>query len=419
VGDARLFPEERGGYIFGRRRHAVPLRRRDLGRSDELGSARVGPVGAAGPGGVGYRGRTATAPSRGLEVVSLVLEVRPATDGPVRVGQELHGHIIARSDTGIEVRRLTLVVGWRTEGDGNKATGVTHTVEMLEAPTRLIRGEAREIPFRFIAPPGPVSYQGTRLRVVNFVRATADIRWARDPAGEWTYDLRPAPDQVEAFQGPLLDPSSAHNGPARIQARPKPVEVALAVIAAVLGVALGTAAVMSGASPPLLAILLGISGPLVGAALLLPFRAQIAERRLGRVEVVLDRAAVAPGQTIRAALSFLPRSDLRIQRATATLRGREKVVRGSGKERVTRQHAFTHAEAPLVAEAVLPAGHRVTLWAPLPLAPDCPLSFCARDNRLDWEVEVRIAIAGWPDWVAVHPVLVWPAAPAASSETPA
>jgi hypothetical protein len=340
--------------------------------------------------------------------MSLELRVDLDDDGPVRTGGVLSGRVRVRSSSGAEVRGVRLEVGWRTEGDGNRAAGVLHAEELLERPIHLGRDESRDLPFRLEVPPGPLSYQGNRLRIVNVLKATADVPWTRDPSAEKVYELRRADEQRTAFQGPLLDEAAMAPGPVRIRAHPRALHLVLAGLALVAGVGIGIGAVVVRSSPPLLAILLGISGPIVAAAVLLPFRTRIAERRLGQVDLVLDRVVAAPGETIRAALTFEPRSDIRIQRATASLRGREKVVRGAGQHQTVRRHKFTLAEARLVPDAPLAVGERVTMWAPLPLTPDCPCSFRARDNQLDFEVEVRIAIAGWPDWVAAHPVVVWP-----------
>jgi hypothetical protein len=338
--------------------------------------------------------------------LSIHLDRRAAT---AATGEAVCGRVELRSDTGTEVRQVTLTVGWRTEGSGNRVTGTSQELMLLDAPISVGRGETRTLPFRFEAPPGPLSYAGTHLRIVNFITASADVRWARDPSAEQAYQLRRSVGQAVAYQGPMLNIATATIGPARVRPRPRSMELLLSAASALAGIGIAAAAAVAGTAPPVLTILLVVAGLAVAAALLLPFRARIAEGRLGRVELVLDRAVAAPGDTIRAALTFQPRTDLRVQHAVATLRGRERVVRGSGKHQTTRQHAFTHAETRLADEHSAAAKRRVALWGELPLAIDCPCSFQARDNRLEWEVEVRVAIAGWPDWVASHRILVWPA----------
>lgn len=330
-------------------------------------------------------------------------------DTPIEAGQDVRGRVEIRSDTGTEVRGVTLEVAWRTEGSGNRTSGTTAELDLLAEPTRLRRGESRPLPFRFEAPPGPLSYDGRHLRVINFLRASADVAWARDPSVEVTYELRPSRKQGAGFQGPMLQIGAVAPGPTRIRAKPKPAEFLFAAAAALLGVGATVAATRVGVSTPVLVGIVVAAALGLAAALVVPFRSRIAERRLGRVELVLDETVVIPGDTIRAALSFEPRADVRIQGATAALRGRERVVRGHGKNQSVRQHSFSHVSAPLAEEMPAAAGRRVTLWAPLPVAPGCPCSFRARDNRLDWEVEVRIAVAGWPDWVAVQPVVIVPA----------
>jgi hypothetical protein len=330
-------------------------------------------------------------------------------DAPIEAGHDVRGHVDLASDTGVEVRGLTLEVGWRTEGSGNPATGITTELDLLPVPTRLRRGEKRAVRFRFEAPPGPLTYDGKHLRVVNFLRASADIRWARDPAADLVYELRPSRDQVKGFQGPMLQLSEVPAGPARVRAKPRPSELTIA--AGLLFVAMGAALVAgtAGVAPHLLTLTIAAGAVALAAALVLPFRSRIAERRLGRVDLVLDQAVVVPGDTIRVAVSFEPRAHLRIQGITAALRGREQVVRGGGRSQSVHQHRFNHVEAALAGAMSPERGQRMALWTSLSVAPGCPCSFRARSNRLDWEVEVRIAIAGWPDWVVVQPVMIVPA----------
>jgi hypothetical protein len=331
------------------------------------------------------------------------------TEAPIEAGQDVLGHVHLTSDTGIEVRGVALEVAWRTEGSGNPASGTTAEMDLLPEPTRLRRGETRRVRFRFEAPPGPLTYEGKHLRVVNFLRASADIRWARDPAAELVYVLRPSRQQVTGFQGPMLQLSEVPPGPARVRARPRSTELAMAAGLLALGAGAALVAGFAGFPSHIQTVVGVLAVVAIASAVVVPFRSRLAERRLGRVELVLDQAVVVPGDTIRVALSFEPRSDLRLQGITVALRGREQVVRGGGKSQSVHRHRFTHAEAPLAGALSAARGQRVALWAPLPVAPGCPCSFRARSNRLDWEVEVRIAIAGWPDWVVVQPVMIVPA----------
>jgi hypothetical protein len=347
-----------------------------------------------------------------LPPVTLTLSIHLDDDGAGAVaGQEVNGRLDLHSETGAEVRQVTLTVGWRTEGTGNRARGRSDELTLLEDPSALARGETRSIPFRFQAPPGPLSYDGTHLKVVNVISASADVRWSRDPTIEREYVLRRCTDQTAGFQGPMLNISTAPRGHVRVRARPRSLELLVAIGAVLAGIGLALGATLAGASPPFLTLLILVAGLVVGGSLLLPFRSRIAEGRLGRVELVLDRATAVPGETIRAALTFQPRSDLRIQGAVATLRGKEHVLHGTGRSQTSRKHTFAHAEAVLSGERAVVANERVALWGELPLATDCPCSFQARDNRLEWEVEVRVALAGWPDWVASQRVVIWPARP--------
>jgi hypothetical protein len=343
--------------------------------------------------------------------MSLALSIHlDAPDLTFLVGTGVRGHVEARSDAGVEVRSLTLAVGWRTEGDGNLATGTHEELALLDGPTTFRRGEVRRLPFSFTAPAGPISYRGKHLRVTSFLRASADIPWARDPAAEIGFELRPVPGQTTSFQGPALDREAPPAGPVRATARVRPVELLVAIAVAFLALALASAVLGLGLPTPAVVAILVLAAGAAGLALAFPFRARIAETRLGRVELAVDRTTLAPGETIRVALTFEPRVDLELQHARARLRATEQVIKGSGKSQKTHRHVATEVDATLAGGAPIRAGGRMAVWAPLDVPADAPCSFQAGDNRLDWQLEVRIAVRLWPDWVLVQPVRVVPVA---------
>lgn len=344
--------------------------------------------------------------------MSLELAIRLAPPRGVLVaGEEVTGHVEARSSTGTDVRGLTLEVGWRTEGEGNRATGTSQEVTLLDRIMNIGRGESRRFPFHIRAPQGPISYTGKHLRVTNFLRVRADVPWARDPSAELAFDLQPANGQAVAFQGPDLDTVAAPVGPARLRARPNPADVLGGAVIAIAAVSVAALSVASGLPAPAQLGIALAALVIAAAAAVFPFRARIAERRLGTVELVLDRTTAAPGDTIRVAITFEPQTDMRMRRATARLVGTERVVKGAGKHRRTRRHVVGMVEANLAGATPVRAGGRMALWAPLRLPPDAPCSFRAGDNQLEWRVEVRVAVRAWPDWVRVQPVLVLPVTP--------
>ncbi len=113
-------------------------------------------------------------------------------------------------------------------------------------------------------------------------------------------------DGKAPFQGPLQTAPVGAPGPARVRPGPKAGELAIAAIVLSFCVAGPIAAAAAGASTLLLAGILVMAVTVGAAAMLLPFRARIAERRLGQVDLVLDRAVASPGETIRVAFAGWP-----------------------------------------------------------------------------------------------------------------
>ncbi len=143
--------------------------------------------------------------------------------------------------------------------------------------------------------------------------------------------------------------------------------------------------------------------------LFLMFRNKIAARKLGDVEVSVKPSTVAAGEVVHVDLTFCPKADIEVNAITATLIGREEVVRGSGTDKTTHTHELHREVVELRGKDSIRRLRDMHLSTPLTLPKDAAPTFAASDNQLLWKVVVDIDIEGWPDWSWDEPITVLPA----------
>ena len=105
-------------------------------------------------------------------------------------GNILSGVVRVRSDQEVNCRGVHCVVGWHTEGRGDKDEGIVWSNTLHEGP---LSGE-QTFPFRLTLPlNGPISYSGHYIRIVWTVNAVVALDWQKDPSAEVLFFLMPAP----------------------------------------------------------------------------------------------------------------------------------------------------------------------------------------------------------------------------------
>lgn len=323
-------------------------------------------------------------------------------DACYRTGETVSGTVRMVAADAVEVRGLSATLVWRVHGKGNPHEEEVESVELLAAPRAFQTGGRAEYPFRLILPDGPVSYRGEHLNVDWRVIGRADVPQARDPESE--AELRVEPGEGAAAH-------SVQSGPELKQFSDLPMAGRAAVIGIMVGVVAVVFYVLVIRSDW---IVLQIGGVVsLGAVGLVGFRMlrnPLARRRLGSVVLDVPEQAL-PGETVPVSLSLHPAADVDVQEVTASLRGRERVVRGAGKHRTRHTHELHEEKVVLARGRRLQQRRDYRLEGALRLPPDAPPSLQAPDNRLDWEVEVHVAVAGWPDWVRTERLTVVPRAP--------
>lgn len=339
-------------------------------------------------------------------------DLRVLLDGDRRdfaAGDRITGAVEVVVNAACECKALTVTMHWRTHGRGNRTRGGEQTQVVHSGP--LAAGEALLFEFGFDAPPGPFTYHGTLLNVDWYLEARADIPWALDPKAEVDFVLRPSPAAPAATVETARLGSPALTGTAAGCLAAFGSVFLLAGLGAgllSLGSCLGWAKVSGDAW---VGCIIGPVFTLVGGAIVAAgVSRMLARSKLGPVDLQVEPDPLAPGQRTRVRVVFTPRAFLRLERATAKLVGRERVVSGSGTNRRTHTHGLHEEVVELCGARELAAGEPVVLEGDLAVPPGAPPSFSARDNELGWLVATHLAIAGWPDWDQERQLTVLPVA---------
>jgi hypothetical protein len=154
---------------------------------------------------------------------------------------------------------------------------------------------------------------------------------------------------------------------------------------------------------------------LVGVALILFFvRKFLATTGIGPTLVEISAQPLYPGQCYRVFLQQFGR--LKINRLEVLLVCEEEATFRHGTD--------TRMESRLVAQQALMLCENVEVRHGVPFETDCDLevprgamhSFKSQHNEVNWKVQVRLDVAGWPAYERSFPVIVYPPPVAAPAE---
>ena len=307
------------------------------------------------------------------------------TERQYRGGEEVTGTVHVQVNEDVECNGIVVEHFWQTHGRGNTATGPKQTSVLYKG--RLQAGQSLSYPFRFTAPNGPPTYHGRYLNVDHYVHLRVDIPWAIDPRAKEEYVLLPG----SARYGNLPRLAGGRAGAKKVVSG--------------CGVPVGVAMVLGGFFFLPFGIVLI---PLGLVVLFFALRKVIAEKKIGKVKLSYGSSTVAPGGRLPVRLAFTPNQSSRLNRVTAELVGSERCVSGSGTNRTTHTHKFHERTFMLVSECEVTAGRPIQVEGAVPIPETSAYSFHARDNDVLWELEVRVDIPFWPDWIEKRPVLVRP-----------
>ncbi|MDF1663547.1 MAG: hypothetical protein P1V97_17380 [Planctomycetota bacterium] len=353
-------------------------------------------------------------------------------DGNIReyaIGDIVRGRVTVQANSNCTCNGLILTGLWRAHGHGNRASEDCHEEILFRGDWTA--GQKETFPFHFEVPPGPLSFHGHYLNVDWFVGVTADIPWALDPSAEedfivfqekdddtiialGEFGLVPELDKHLGLSASSVDTFKTHrievvsNSQSLSGMGPLIAGIVLAV--GLLFSCIFGSVLISDFGP--FALLFAVL-PLAMTSMVAFFlvRNFLAEKKLGKVEVKLQPSALfAPGRRGDLEVKFCPTAAASLNKVTASLKGQERVIRGSGSNRTTHTHVIFEEDFTLCEARALSVGEPVTLQANFKLPDNAPISFKASDNFLEWTIAIHIDIPSWPDWNESHTFVVYPAA---------
>lgn len=332
--------------------------------------------------------------------------VRERSDPTYRAGDPIRGHVLVRVDSSCRCNALTLGPAWRTHGRGNTARGEAKGVELFRG--EWTAGEEHAYPFELRAPSWPWTYHGHEVNLDWSLVARADIPWALDPKAEEEIVIAPGGDTTDA-EVELERHGRATTAHARFGLCLALIGLSFAM-SGLAAMATGVLVVLQGELGGLVAVPFGALFAAVGAGIaFLGVRNDLAQIRLGRIDVSLSARRARPGDVVTCVVRLSPRADVQLNGVTMRLRGCEVAVRGSGTNRTTHTHEL-HDEQVVVdgSRRSVRRLEDVELEQTFRIPADAPYSFFVPDNSVAWSISVHVDVAGWPDWTHEEPLIVLP-----------
>lgn len=329
----------------------------------------------------------------------LQIELEGAADTVFRLGDTISGSVEVGVDRDVDRQKLVAKLLWKTHGRGNSDEAAFDELELYTGPWS--SGEHHTYPFQLTLPEeGPYTYRGEYLNVDWYVEARSDIPWARDPRTSQDFLVRP---------GDRIRPEiHSEVGLEFRNALDSPVVAFIGVAFAIVSVASGLYAYLEDPDFWVAWVICAGLG-LAAAGVLGPrVRRWLASRRIGDVQVTIG--SLDPDGRLACEVGVGARDISAIRRVNATLILDEVVTSGSGTNRSTHTHRAFESEVDLPMAGFGPSGRRYAAKLELPEPPI--FSFSSSDNKLRWNVEIRVDVSGWPDWKRRIPFELRPPLPA-------
>jgi len=356
-------------------------------------------------------------------------------DASCRGGGSLEGKVVVRAHKECSCT-LTISVSWRTRGRGDREKGTPTTEPLFQGDW--YPGEERSYPFRLALPPGPGSYSGHLFGVQWVLEARAGVALGRDETAEKVITLVPPEGELYDF-GPShrttisgdRQPLSARVLTGRLddsaQERPRPILlVTLASLAAVLifilayqiRSAIGDRTPGDNELPlpvllhPSLGLILLLGGlAIVLAAWLLR---RMVGMKLGTPEVVWNSLPARRGEVLAVEMFLKPRGNVTLAEVSGVLQVTEGVTEmnvnltGRVRKEDTVHPIYSRTVLLLRGGRQVRRGEQVHLQGSWEIPSSAPLTFTAKEHRVEWKVVMTIGIRRWPDWKREYGITVGP-----------
>lgn len=296
-------------------------------------------------------------------------------------GDTIKGTVFAIAEKEVSCSALTVASGWSTHGSGNVDRSELDSVTVFSGSWSA--GQEYHYPFELRTASWPPTYYGTHLNVSHGLLAKAKLAWAIDPTAKLEYPV------IATLSPDDLAPE-----------RKAPGKSSLAwigwLIFAVILVAVGWMLLF------LVPVLLIIAG------MVWFFKSYLPKSVTGEVDCSIENLRLKPGEVVRGKIAFTPKRKTQLNGVVLTVKADEICISGSGSNSRTHTHSLhLHTEQLLEAGSVLP-GQLLEFPFEYSLPMTAAPSLALNDNKLTWEVKLRIDIPRWPDWTKAFPLIVDP-----------
>jgi hypothetical protein len=306
-------------------------------------------------------------------------------------GESVSGRVFVTAQKNTSINGVVITGMWQTHGKGNIQKGEYHVDR--HPGGSWVNGQTSDYRFQFTVPPFPATYRGTFLNVDHYVNVRIDISWAIDPKFQEDFIVAPLAETLAQQTDPRL---------AMLRSKAKGAGTAIGSVISLIMIVLGV--IFSCVTFGLTLIIAVVGGWLLFAI----WRNYLAERRLGPVSIIGCDQPVVAGQLVPVRIEFVPRSRFKIDAITAKVSGREECVSGTGTNQTTHRHKLYEEVLQIEGALECSAGQPVSLNKHFELPATNAYSLFINQNQILWDIEFRINIPGWPDWVLAHPLLVVP-----------
>ena len=331
-------------------------------------------------------------------------------DGIYEAGETVTGILTFVPQRTLRINGLKLELRWRTHGRGNHTQGQAISIPISFYEAEISQGQSYETPFSFNLPSGPLTYHGHYLNVDWYLKAQLDAPLTPgflDPQSET--ELLVLPKEGESI---YLGPTYKAPDDAKRAAANKWGSLIMAGVFGGIGLVVFLVFNSLAVNGPAFIRLFSLI-PLIFVALAIwigfsAMRNSLARSKLGEVKVSFSKRQVVPGGNLTARLEFQAQKQLNLMKISITLKGYEKVVRGSGTNKKTFTHSVYEEQKVLMGAAVLSPKQTVVVEESFALPFDAPYSFMASDNELRWQLDCLVDTQGILDWQESYQIDVVP-----------
>jgi len=308
-----------------------------------------------------------------------------------RGGERITGRVLVRARRTCRCEALSVEQFWQTRGAGSSDAGDRQT-------TRLFRGQWHggrkyEYAFAFEAPAAPLTYRGHRLAIEHFIDARADLD------GEIGTPVRRMIVIEGGGEGGSVLASILDSRMDRFEAKSKSLGCGAAV-----GGAIGVILFLAMLPASLIAV------PFVAGAIAWRKRTAMAKWLFKRADLYQQRAVLAPGETLSAAMVVQAAAPMTVQSITLKLTGREIGIERRGDLTTRSDHAFFDRDVRLCGRTSLSSLQPRRFDGTITLPETAALSFVSPNNAIVWELEGTIHVTAWLAWTEKRTIAVVPKA---------